>query len=325
MTPPRRGRTGTPREHVLRVREARLLTAALETVDELGYSRLTVAQIVGRSELGRQTFYDLFENCEDCFLATINWGIDQVAPRIIEAYRAQSSWREGIRAALAVLLSFFDEAPAFAQLLVVEPLAAGNRALDRRSQILERVAAAIDEGRADAPQGLEPLPDAGEAVVGAVWSVIHARVTHQYTRSLLALHGTLMSVIVLAYLGQHTAREELSRSAPETPALPHASVLRPLDGSEDLNTRLTYRTMRVLSVIGARPGASNREIALDAGIADQGQISKLLARLQDLGLIGNTGLGHAAGAANAWSLTAVGEDLVSSVGGQSAGATDGSI
>jgi predicted transcriptional regulator len=134
-----------------------------------------------------------------------------------------------------------------------------------------------------------------------------------------------MSVIVLAYLGQHTAREELSRPAPETPALPHASVLRPLDESEDLNTRLTYRTMRVLSVIGARPGASNREIALDAGIADQGQISKLLARLQDLGLIGNTGLGHAAGAANAWSLTAVGEDLVSSVGRQSAGATDGSI
>jgi hypothetical protein len=70
---------------------------------------------------------------------------------------------------------------------------------------------------------------------------------------------------------------------------------------------------------------ANREIALDAGIADQGQISKLLARLQDLGLIGNTGLGHAAGAANAWSLTAIGEDLVSSVGGQSAGATDGSI
>ena len=79
---------------------------------------------------------------------------------------------------------------------------------------------------------------------------------------------------------------------------------------DGLNMRVTYRTLRVLSAIGDRPGGSNREIASAAGIADQGQISKLLARLRELGFIRNIGLGHAAGAANAWSLTAKGDGLL---------------
>jgi hypothetical protein len=65
----------------------------------------------------------------------------------------------------------------------------------------------------------------------------------------------------------------------------------------------------VLTVIGERPDASNREIAALAGIADQGQISKLLARLSKLGLIENFGEGQERGAANAWQLTARGAQV----------------
>ncbi len=44
--------------------------------------------------------------------------------------------------------------------------------------------------------------------------------------------------------------------------------------------RITYRTLRALSVVGERPGASNRAVADGAGIYDQGQTSKLLSRLR---------------------------------------------
>jgi AcrR family transcriptional regulator/DNA-binding MarR family transcriptional regulator len=293
-----------------RLQEARMLTATLETVDERGYSKLTVAQITERAGVSRKTFYDLFADCEECFVATVNWAIDQVAPAVIEAYRTRSSWRDGVRAALAVLLGFFDAAPAFAQLLVVEAVTSGNRAEERRHEIFERLAAAIDGGRDGAPPGEDPLPVAGEAAVGAVWSILNTRLTHEYTSSLLSLHGTLMSVIVLAYLGQETAREELSRPAPQAPALPQPTVIESLAVIDGSNMRVTYRTLRVLSVIGDHPGRSNREIARAAGIADQGQISKLLTRLQDLEFIQNTGLGHKGGAANEWSLTPKGERLV---------------
>jgi DNA-binding MarR family transcriptional regulator len=71
--------------------------------------------------------------------------------------------------------------------------------------------------------------------------------------------------------------------------------------------RLTYRTVRVLMVVAEAPGASNREIAEGSGIADQGQISKLLNRLARLELVENTGDGQEKGAANAWHLTPRGE------------------
>lgn len=73
--------------------------------------------------------------------------------------------------------------------------------------------------------------------------------------------------------------------------------------------RLTYRTLRVLAAIAAQPGASNREVAEHADIADQGQMSRLLARLQKLGLIENTGQGQPQGEPNAWTLTAKGTEV----------------
>jgi hypothetical protein len=65
----------------------------------------------------------------------------------------------------------------------------------------------------------------------------------------------------------------------------------------------------VLMAVAARPGASNRAVGEGSGISDQGQISKLLARLCALGLVDNTGEGHPRGAPNAWRLTARGAEV----------------
>jgi nucleotidyltransferase/DNA polymerase involved in DNA repair len=69
---------------------------------------------------------------------------------------------------------------------------------------------------------------------------------------------------------------------------------------------LGYRSCKVLTVIAAQPGASNREVADAAEASDQGQISKLLARLQLLGLIHDRG-GWRLGERHAWRLTARGK------------------
>ena len=77
-----------------------------------------------------------------------------------------------------------------------------------------------------------------------------------------------------------------------------------------MSLRLTYRTVMVLDVICEQPGASNRMVAGESGIKDQGQISKLLSRLERLALIENRGLGQDRGAANAWYITPRGFELV---------------
>jgi DNA-binding MarR family transcriptional regulator len=119
-----------------------------------------------------------------------------------------------------------------------------------------------------------------------------------------------MSMIVLPYLGSRAARHELELP-PVAPArrpwAPHASVATAIP--KGLEIRMTYRTMRTLTAIAEGPGASNREIAEAAGIVDQGQISKLLGRLEQLELIENEGAAQRQGSANAWHLTPRGARL----------------
>jgi len=87
------------------------------------------------------------------------------------------------------------------------------------------------------------------------------------------------------------------------------------DPLEGLGRRVTYRTLRVLAAIAERPGASNREIAGLAGITDEGQISRLLGRLERIGVVERTGRRPARGEANAWRLTAWGEEVKKAIDG----------
>ncbi len=51
-----------------------------------------------------------------------------------QAFADQDDWREGIRGALESLLMFFDEQPLLARVWLVESLAAGSWALERRER-----------------------------------------------------------------------------------------------------------------------------------------------------------------------------------------------
>jgi DNA-binding MarR family transcriptional regulator len=87
--------------------------------------------------------------------------------------------------------------------------------------------------------------------------------------------------------------------------------------------RLTYRTVRVLlaiAVLGGRgSNPSGRQVADASGVADQGQMSKLLTRLQNLGLIHNSASGRGKGEPNAWALTPKGEDVERAIRAQTGG------
>ena len=301
----RSGRDGLPRARVSEIQRARMLWAAAEAVHEVGYSRLTVAHVIGRAGVSRKTFYALFADREGCFLAAFEQGLSQAGLRAGEAYERQSSWREGVRAALAALLVLIDEEPALARLCIVEALGAGERVLERRSQLLAEAAEVVDRGRLVASATRNPPAITAQAVVGAVFAVLHTHVLEGRREPVTDLLGPLMSVIVLPYLGAGSASRELNR-----PPIPRARRRRrparaedPLDG---LNFRLTYRTVRVLMTLAEHPGASNREIAEGSGIVDQGQISKLLTRLARLSLIESPVGDQQSAATRVWQLTARG-------------------
>jgi AcrR family transcriptional regulator len=292
-------RSAGGREGVVDLQRARLTGSMTELVRERGGAGVTVAHVVARSGVSRRTFYELFEDREACFLAAFDRALAGAGERTLAAYAAPARWNDRVRAGIEALLGFFDEEPAMGFLCVVGALGAGGRALERRAEVIAVLVDAVHEGRREARAGRRINRLVAEGVVGAVLAVLHTRLQERDGGPLLALLNPLMSIVVLPYLGPAAAERELARAAPRTrrPARSRRDPLR------DLQMRLTYRTVRVLLVIAASPAASNREVATAAGIADQGQISKLLARLQTLGLVENSGGDHAKGEPNAWSLT----------------------
>jgi AcrR family transcriptional regulator len=311
------GSNGSRARSVAEIQRARLLAAMAQAACEHGASNITVAHVVEHAGVSRRTFYEIFSDSEDCFVAAMNEAITRVYERVLPAYSAKGRWRERIRAALTALLEFLDAEPRMGRLLVVETLAAGRGSLQRRSQVLAPVIAAIDEGCAEAKSGTAPPPLAAESLAGAVFAVLHGRMLEGNGGQLIDLLNPLMSMIVLPYLGAAAARRELERPMSKRPS----PTARPLEGNplKALEMRLTYRTVCVLSAVAANPTSSNRRIADASGISDQGQISKLLARLEKLGLVENMSAGSAArGEPNAWTLTQSGEEVQGALAAQGA-------
>jgi len=303
----RRGQPGGFADSI-RVREyqqMRIIDAMVAVACERGARSVTVVDVINRAGVSRKTFYDIFADRDDCLLAVIDHGVACATDRVRDACETQRSWIERVRAGLRVMLEFFEEEPALARLCVVDGAFATPATLARRQELLDLLVEIVDEGRSGVSR--EPSPLAAESVVGGVFGVIHSRLLRSGGAALVELVGPLMSVIVLPYLGPAAARREQNRPVPA--ARPGASArvhCNPVDG---LNIRLTYRTMRVLTAVGAQSGLSNREISELAGIKDQGQMSKLLARLSSVGLLENAADTLIEGSPNAWRLTRRGEDV----------------
>ncbi len=302
---------GLKRGQVAGVQRSRIVAATFEACAQEGAAGLSVADIVGRAGISRRTFYELFDSCEDCLLAALDQAIAAASERALEAYDPRAPWRTRMRTALTALLQFLDEQPQMARLLVVESLAAGPRAFERRARALTGVVAAIDEGRAAARKGTEPPPLTAEGIAGGILAVLHQRMLEDRRQSLTELSNPLMGMVVLPYLGSAAARAELEQPTPKPPRRrpPGPESLAALD------MRLTYRTIRVLQAIAEQPGVSNRQVGRVAGVDDPGQISKLLGRLQRIGLIQNTAP-SVKGAANSWALTSKGAEVQRTIAAQ---------
>jgi AcrR family transcriptional regulator len=302
-----------------------MIAAMAQVARERGAGASTVADVVARSGVSRRTFYELFADRDDCFRAAFEQAVERAGGRVLPACESAVGWQERMRAGLEALLEFLDDEPDLGALCVVDALGAGPAALERRAGVVQALIDVVHEGRREAGAGAKATRLTAEGVVGAVLAVLHARLSggeadgpgsarRGDTRSgggqpMVRLLGPLMAMIVLPYLGQAEAAREASRPAPRR----HRAVARGEDPLRSLDMRLTYRTVRVLlaigELVGNGRGPSNRQVADASGVADPGQISKLLARLEHLGLIENSGGPPSSGEPNVWRLTSKGTEI----------------
>jgi AcrR family transcriptional regulator len=126
----------------------RILEAVAETMAEKGYVAATVADVLARAGVSRETFYQQFTSKQDAFLAAFD-----VAGEIALQSLARG-WDDALVASGATPLERFDAAlaayldtlvarPAFARTFLVEVYAAGPEAIARRAAFQARVVDAM--------------------------------------------------------------------------------------------------------------------------------------------------------------------------------------
>jgi AcrR family transcriptional regulator len=284
---------------------ARIIAATLALCREKGSQSVTVADITARAGVSRRTFYETYGDRHDCYLAVFEHSSATIAAAVAPACAAPARWTERLRGGVEALLDALASEPAAAHFCFVEALAAGPATLARRQELLAELSRLVERGR-DQRSAQPPPPLAAEAAVGAAFSIIHSRLLEDGARRLGELLEPLMSALLVPYLGPDRTREEIARGKRQRAAPPARRALEPLAAGTPI--RLTYRTVRVLAAIAQHPGATSREVAQIAEVPDQGQMSRLVARLAKLELIDNTA-GDLKHAPKSWVLTGTGRGL----------------
>jgi AcrR family transcriptional regulator len=196
----------------LRSRPARerLLEAMLVVSGELGFERVAVRNVIERARTSRATFYKHFADREDCFVQAQRDAGEWLCRRLIGAGRRRPTWREGLRAALAELLEFCANQPEIAKALLVEPHAAGERAMAQRRDLMERLSHALDGARREIPSRHAPPPVASSFIVGAIDSLVSAKLMDGDAEHAPEMLPGLLYFVVMQYFGEAAAWEEMS-------------------------------------------------------------------------------------------------------------------
>ena len=183
-----RGPHRLAREVVLASQRGRMLDAIAQVVAEKGYGPATVADVIDRAGVSRKTFYEHFRDKEQCFLAAYDAGVEVL---LATMGAAGTDTRARVRAYLELLAA----EPAFARTFLIEVAAAGPRALRRRQEAHDAIAAFVAQAAAEGVPEHMPL-----AAVGATQEIVTRRVAEGRTHevpdledAVVRIYGALLS------------------------------------------------------------------------------------------------------------------------------------
>jgi AcrR family transcriptional regulator len=209
MRPPP-GRQQLSREFIAQHQRARIITALAEEVAAKGYRAVTVADVVRRAGIARNTFYDNFASKEDCFLAAQRYGAEEALRRVVTAAGEVESWPARVEAGLAAFLAAVAEEPALARTCFVEALSAGPAAVEGYEESLQAFNPLFRIGRKVSPHG-DRLPSTlEETLTGGVFWVIYQRIVSGDTERIEELLPELVEFILTPYVGARSAKRKAS-------------------------------------------------------------------------------------------------------------------
>jgi AcrR family transcriptional regulator len=211
--PPGRHRLG--RSFVEANQRQRILDAVADVSSLAGYATMSVEDIISVAGVSRRTFYDTFASKEEAFLAALDGVVRELLGEVGSVYETTNTFPAGVRDCLATFLRFVKEEPQQAELLLIESLAAGPAAIERRTQTLKIFAEMLRECAERLTNGHSPPALTAETIIGGIYEVVYSRLIAGEGDRLMELLPDLAYSIMQPYLGDEEARRE----APEQPSI----------------------------------------------------------------------------------------------------------
>jgi AcrR family transcriptional regulator len=187
-----------PRRRSVEEHRRRAVAAMAEAVGEQGYADTTVEDVLSRARMSRRTFYQLFRNREECFLATYDAALEEAMRRLALAHGGNGhQWSRQVEAALAALLEYLASEPGLARVWLVEAPSAGAAGIERHERTMRDLSERLAELRAQPHGGAANGQPAVrfEASVGAVHRVVQARLLDGRAEELPGLASDLAGLV----------------------------------------------------------------------------------------------------------------------------------
>lgn len=178
---------------------------ALEA-SEKGYRAVTVADIVRRAGIARNTFYENFGSKEECFLAAQEFAMKSALEQVVETAGSIEDWPHRVEAGLAAFLAYVAREPALARTCMVEALAAGPASVRYYEESLQAFVSLFKLGRDVSPYGGELPETLEEALIGGIFWILYQRLLQDEVKRIEDLLPELLEFALAPYLGAQAAR-----------------------------------------------------------------------------------------------------------------------
>jgi AcrR family transcriptional regulator len=299
------------REQVRAMQRRYVLDAMAYVVAERGTRGATIGRVCKRANVTSSVFRNLFPSLDACLLELQEQVVTRCTVLIIEAFKAETSWLDGVLAGLEALLVFLDREPELARVCLVESLAGSQATLERRLDLLESLKPLVDGVREQLPNDDQPIPSVAEATIASLTGILHARLVAGKAPPFVGLLGELAGIVVAPYLGTYTATREMERANARAQVLIEEmrAGSRPelVSIPKGLRHGKAVRRRLCLEFVAESPGASNQAIAVGIDLPHLGQTSTTLSSLEKLGLLVKRA--GRPGHPNAWSLSPYGKQV----------------
>lgn len=160
------------REEVRRRQQARILAAVVNEVADRGYDRVTVAGIGRRAGVSSKTFYEVYADKEQAFLA-LYIVLDYAIELLGEALDASATVDDALDVGIELQLRLFADLPMVTRVLALDALGASASIVARRVESLDRYASTV--ARTAARFGHHPSPELVTAAIGGISELVFRR------------------------------------------------------------------------------------------------------------------------------------------------------